>query len=185
MRSISTFRFWSLLAVTVSLTVLRAVAQEKRRVNSSLSFLPGDESHEQCLTRGVNVQRNVSSVVKAIFAECSCIYSAQMRLCTVWKLLNKPSSVKSSSDIKVVTKFVTGFHQSHVRPVITGGCEDYTSTIKKLYGSDKLSYLTAQNVNASATDWNFCDKMFQENNIGCNYTVVPTNIQNCSSIWEI
>ena len=185
MRSTSTFRFWSLLAVAVSLTVLRAVAQEKGRVNNSLSFLPGDDSHEQCLNRGVNVKRNVSSIVKAIFAECSCLYSAQMRLCTVWKLLNKQSRVKSSSDIIVFTKFVTGFHVGHVKPVITGGCEDYTSTINKLYGSDKLRYLTAQDANASAIDWTFCDKMFMENNMGCNYTVVPRNIQNCSSIWKI
>lgn len=181
------FRFWSLLVVTVtvSLTALRAVAQEKGRVNSSLSFLPDEDSYEQCLTQGVNVQRKVSSVVKAIFAECSCIYSAQMRLCTVWKPLNKTSRVKSSSDIKVFTKFVTGFRAGHVRPAITGGCEDYTSTINKLYGSDKLSYLTAQDANTSAIDWSFCHKMFLENNMGCNYTVIPANIQNCSSIQEI
>ena len=186
MRSTFSFRFWSLLAVTASLTAFRAVAQEKGRVNSSLSFLPGgDESHEQCLTQGVNVQCNVSSVVKVIYAECSCIYSAKIRLCTVWKLLNKSSRVKSSSHINVFTKFVTGFHVGHVRPAITGGCENYTSTINKLYGSDKLSYLTAQDANASAIDWSFCDKKVLENNVGCNYTVVPTNIENCSKIWEI
>lgn len=185
MGSTLSFRFWSLLAVTVSLTALRAVAQEKGRVNSSLSFLPREESHEQCLTQGVNGQRNVSSLVKVISAECSCIYSAQMRLCTVWKPLNKSSRVKSSSDINVFTKFLTGFHAGHVRPAITGGCEDYTSTINKLYGSDKLSYLTAQDSDASGIDWSFCDRKVLENNMGCNYTVVPTNIQNCSLIWEI
>lgn len=184
MRNRLSCRFWLLLALDVTvylaLTALRAEAQEKGRINSSLSLLAG-YSNDRCLTQGLNLQRNVSIVGKTILAECSCMHF-NTRLCTVWKLFNKTSDVKSH--IKVFTKFSKGFI-GLARPAATGTCQDYTRTINKLYGSDQeLSYFTAQKGKAYSIDWSFCDDMPLKNGMGCNYTIVPTNFQNSSGVQE-
>lgn len=183
MRNTLSCRFWLILAldvtVNLALTALRAEAQEKGRINSSLSILAGD----RCLTQGLNLQRNVSNVGKTILAECSCMHF-NTRLCTVWKLLNKTSHLKSH--IKVFTKFNKGFIGRARPAAATGTCQDYTRTINKLYGSDQeLSYSTAQKAKDYSIDWSFCDDMHLKNGIGCNYTIqVPTNFQNSSGVQE-
>lgn len=173
-------RLWLFLALTVivylAFTALRAEAQEKGRINSSLSILTG-ESNRQCLTQSLNVQRNVSIVGKTIFAECSCMH-LNTRLCTVWKLSNTTSQLRLH--IKVFTKFSTGV-LGRVLPGATGTCEEYTRTINKLYGSDhELNYSTAQDAKACSIDWSFCDNVPLRNDLGCNYTIVPTNVQSSS-----
>ena len=179
-------RFWLLLALTVTvyfaMIALRAEAQERGRINSSLSIVPG-ESSDRCLTQGLNVQRNVSIVGKTIFAECSCGMQLNERLCTVWKLGSNETS-HERSHVNVFTKFSTSF-VSRATSATTGTCQDYTRTINKLYGSDQEpSYYTAQEAKAYSIDWSFCDDMPLQNDLGCNYTIVPTNSQNSSSVHE-
>lgn len=177
-------RFWLFLALTVivhlAFKALRAEAQGKGRINSSLSILTG-ESNSQCLTQSLNVQRtaerDVTIVGKTIFAECSCMH-LNTRLCTVWKLSNTTSQLRLH--IKIFTKFSTGVF-GRVWSGATGTCEEYTKTINKLYGSDhELNYSTAQEAKACSIDWSFCDNVPLRNDLGCNYTIVPTNVQTSS-----
>ena len=169
----SSGRCWLLIATTVIVSLGLTAAQERSRINSSLSTPP--DSHH------VNKQRKGSCFGKAIFARCSCIHvEYDMRLCTAWKLLNTTSSVRP--EIKVFTNFIKGLAGRSQAPAVTGRCADYTDTINKLYRSGSLNYSTDEEAKIYGIDWNFCNDMFEKNNMGCNYTLVQaTSVHNSSA----
>lgn len=165
MRETFSCSFWlifagtSLVLSSLLLTVPRAGAQDF----SSARF-------SSYLAEGLQL-RNLSFVGKAIFAECFCKQMEfAMRMCAAWKLVQPSFQI---SQIKVFKKFFTGPAVQGCGAV-KGSCKEYANNIiNGLYRSDHLNYSIAQQ--PATIDWGFCEDMRLRNNMGCNYTIVPSH----------